>query len=516
MIIATALLYLWQLHLTLMINSDGVTYIEAAAAYLKGGLSAAVALDYQAKWPFYSILIAGVHILTGASIVVAERMLDASLIMMSACFFLYFVRTFSQHQYASVWAIIIWLTWHAYVAWWPAVIRDHGFLMCLLASFFCYYRYSLTQQFFWAFAWSMCLVLGEFFRIEAVVYLALLPFSVFFLRGFAIKHRWILWLKLNTFTLIAVICIAMLFLSKILTLHSLRFGYMWQEFSLLFSAIADKFMQGYGVMHKNVFSRENDFSAYALLASYGVVFFAYVVTQISLAALLPLCFVKSVLGKLNAKMFNRSFLVYVSIVGLIPLFFFVEHVFLNERYLLPFGLFLLLLTASILPHVIESFVGKKKFIFVGLVGLLLIINFTSNIFVLGEVTPDAMIMGKWLKKHYPDSTLFTNDRQILFYDSSPPDYKHGELHAMKWNGVGDVWLREHDAWCHYSLLVISAPLDGTQALRVMFAQLQESGAIGPVLKRYQRIADGEDVLVAPIVSDVCLMKMRQYKGGDRE
>lgn len=504
MIMTTALLYLWQLHLTPMINLDGVTYIQATAAYLKGGISSATALNYQAKWPFYSMLIAGVHVITGTSIILAERILDASFIMMSACFFLYFARSFSQHEYASVWAIIIWLTWHAYVAWWPAIIRDHGFLTCLLASFYCYYRYSLTQKLLWALTWSMCLIVAEFFRIEAIVYLALLPFSVFFLRDTSFKRRWILWLKLNMMTLIAIACVVMLFLSKILTPHSLRFGYMWHEFSLSFSTIADKFMQNYEVMHKNIFFRENDFSVYALLASYAVVFFAYVIAQVSLAAVLPLFFLKNAWAKLNARMLNRSFLIYMGVAAIIPLFFFAEHVFLNERYLLPFGLFLLLLTASILPHVIESFVGKKKLIFTGLLGLLLAINMTSTIFVLRSATPDAMMMGQWLKKYYPNLTLFTNDRQILFYDSSPPEYKHGELHAMKWSGVGDVWLRKHDDWCYYDLLVISAPRDGTQALRKMFAEFQERGVIGPTIKRYQRVSDGEDVLVAPIVSDACI------------
>ncbi|MCD8499947.1 MAG: hypothetical protein LRY43_02435 [Gammaproteobacteria bacterium] len=33
----------------------------------------------------------------------------------------------SQHPRQGIWAILLWISWHAYVKWWPQVIRDHGF-----------------------------------------------------------------------------------------------------------------------------------------------------------------------------------------------------------------------------------------------------------------------------------------------------------------------------------------------------------------------------------------------------
>lgn len=502
-VITTVLLYLWQLHLYPMINPDGVTYIEAAVAYLKGGLSAAVAIDYQAKWPFYSILIAMLHNLTGLSVFVSERLLDATLISVSACFFLYFVHLFSGHKNASLWAIVIWLTWHEYVKWWPTIIRDHGFLACLLVSFYCYYRYILTHRFLWALAWSGCMVLAEFFRIEAVVYLFLIPISVFFLTKETLGRRLQLWLKLNILPIIGIIIVAMLFANKTLTHHSLRFDYMWEEFSLLFSAISDRYMQGYKVMHENIFYRENYFSAYALLAAYVAAFVGYVITQISFAALPPLLFMKRGLSRLNQILLKQSFVAYLSVAFFIPLFFFAEHVFLNGRYLLPLGLFALLFVASILPYVIESFVGKKKIVFVCVMGALLLLNFAANMFHFGRVPQDDYVIGVWLKEHYPNKTIFTNVKRILFYDSAPPDYKNGEVYEMRWGGIGDVWLRKHDRWCHYDFLVISAVQGQTQALRKMFEQLYARGAIGPLIKHYTQVVKGEDILVAPIYTEAC-------------
>lgn len=513
MITVTLLLYFWKLYLSPMINADGVTYIQAAAAYLKGGFSAAVAIDYQAKWPFYPILIAKLHCLTGFSILMAERILDAAFILLSACFFLYFVRLFSGHKQAGFWAVIVWITWHGYAQWWPAIIRDHGFLVCLLLSFFCYYHYVLKRGFFWACAWFVSLLLAELFRIEAMVYLALIPFSLFFLNDISFKERCFLWVKLNVLTLLALSVVCILFFFHFLTAKSLRFEYIWQEFSLMFSAITERFLQSDKVMRTGIFSRENDFSFYALLAAYGAVFFSYLVSQVSLAILLTLCFYKKAINKLN--LFRQAYFVYLGVAAAIPLFFFAEHLFLNERYLLPLGLFLSLLAASILPHLIDFFIEKKKFVFMGALCLLLAINFLNNIFIINKSVPDSMIVGQWLKKHYPENTIFTNDRQILFYDSVPPDYENGGLHPMKWNGVGDVWLRQHNRWCHYDLLVISAPVGATQALRTLFAQFREDGIIGNTIKQYRRVSDGEDVLVAPILRNKCLLKVNNVEKNKR-
>lgn len=508
-VIATLLLYLWQLHLYPMINTDGVTYIEAAVAYLKGGLSAAVAVNYQAKWPFYSILIATTHSVTGLSVFAAERCLDIILISISACLFLYFARLLSQHKQASAWAIIMWLTWHAYVKWWPTIIRDHGFLTSLLLSFYCYYRYSLTQRFLWACAWSGCLVVAEFFRIESVVYLLVLPFSVFFLSKETLGQRITLWLKLNVLAIIAGIGVAILFADKILTHDSLRFDYIWQEFSLLFSTIGDRFMMGYKIMHQSIFYRENDFSGYALLASYIVAFAGYVVMQVSLAALPPILLMKRGLKKLNPLLLQQAFIAYFVVAFLIPLLFFAEHVFLNGRYLLPLGCFVLLLVASIVPHIIDSLVGKGKVFFITILAALLLSNFAANTLHFGHVSQDEYIVGGWLKTQFPDKTIFTNDKRILFYDSSAPDYKHGGVYEMRWGGVGDVWLRRHPVWCQYDFLVISAPPGKTLAANQMFEQFYAKGAIGPVIKRYKQVVKGEDILVAPVFAEKCQAMVAQ-------
>lgn len=510
--IATVLLYLWQLHLYPMINPDGVTYIEAAAAYLKGGIKAAIAVNDQAKWPFYSVFIAKVHTVTGQSLLASEKILDGSFIVISACFFLYLVRIFSQHKYAGFWAIVIWLTWHAYAKWWPTIVRDQGFVTALLLSFCCYYRFTVTRQLLWALLWWFCMVLAELFRIEAVLYLALIPFSIFFLTQESYGHRVMLWLKLNVLSLVAGAGVIVLFMNKTFTLDSLRFAYMWQEFSLLFVTMANEFMSRYQVIHLNVFYRENDFSMYALLASYVVVFIGYILTQVSLVVVPPLFWAKSVLTKLNLQMIRCSFPAYLSLSFIIPLLFFVEHVFLNGRYLLPLGLFLLLFVASILPHVMASLSGKKKIVFILVVSILLVINLSANLYRFGRINQDEKQVGLWVKLHYPEKTIFTNSKLMLFYASSSPDYKHGEVREMWLKGVEGAriaWLKENDSWCQYDLLVFNVPDGMSAAQEKAFRWLQQRKAIGSIIKRYQRVYNQGYVVIAPIFSQACVAMVHQ-------
>lgn len=513
-IIATVFLYLWQLHLYPMINPDGVVYIEAAAAYVKGGIKAAIAVNDQAKWPFYSVFIAEVHTLTGQSLLVSQQILDGLFIVMSACLFMFLVQIFSQHKYSYFWAIVIWLTWHAYTKWWPTIVRDHGFLTALLFSFYCYYRFTLTRTWFWALTWSLSLILAELFRIEAILYLMLIPFSIFFCTQASWKHRVFFWLKLNLLSLVGAAGVLVLFINQTLTLDSLRFAYMWQEFSSWFSIMANEFMTRYDILHKSVFYRENDFSAYALLVSYAVVFIGYVLTQVSCGVLPPLFFMKNGLKKLNIPMLKGAFLAYLSLAFVIPFFFFIEHVFLNGRYLLPLGLFLLLLVASLLPHVIDSLSGKKKIIFVALMGILLAMNFCANLYAFGRVNQDEKAVGSWVKLHYPNDTIFTNSKLILFYASSPPDYKHGAMREMWLKGVEGVrvhWLKENDSWCQYDLLVMNVPEGYSVQQEQAFAWLQQQKAIGSIIKRYKRMFNQGYVVIAPIRSSGCYAMVREQE-----
>lgn len=498
-ILATGLLYLWQCHHYPMINPDGVTYLESAAAYLTGGIKSVLAFGAQAEWPFYSICIAYVHLLTGASIPVSERLLDGFFIIASACEFLYLTQLFSRHKAAYFWGIVIWLTWHSYVKWWPQVVRDHGFIASLLLSVIFYYRFIVTRRFFWALLWSVSILLAEAFRIEAILYLIVVPFAVFFLKNETFSQRCYLWLKLNVLSIVFMLIVIVLFCANVFTLHSLRFEYIWQEFSRFYVMIADRFVNALNVMHAQIFYRENDFVAYGLIASYVVVFLGYIISQMSLAVFLSLFFIQRAWNYLNGVFLRPVFWVYGGVAIITPLLFFVEHAFLNGRYLLPLGAFSLLLVASSLPYIIDSLAAKKKIYFILLISILLFTNLLANVFRFGHVAQDDYVISQWLQQNYPNQTVFTNVKSLFFYTPHAlGDQNAAAVYQFIRANVDETWLREHDVWCQYDLLMIEIPIDKNFQWQELFAQFKSNNRLGPIVKRFVVSSHQEEVLIAPV------------------
>ncbi len=516
-IAATILLYLWQLHVYPMINPDGVTYLQAAAAYMHGGIKAALSIDDQAKWPFYSALIGIMARFTHVNVYIAQKILDGLLICMSACLFLYVVRLFSQHRNASLWAIVIWLTWHEYTKWWSIVVRDQGFITCLLLSFCCFYHFINTKKTGWALAWSFALCLAILFRIEGVMYLLITPCSIFFLQQERKSLRFSLWCKLNMVTFVLVAAVVFLFIVHFFTINSLRFAYVWQELSTYFSSMQFEFTERLGVMKHAVFYRENPYSAHILVSGYITLFICYAVGQVTLVVMPPLFFMRRGLNKLNSRMLYPSFIAYCGVAVILPLLFFSEYAFLNGRYLLPLGLFVLLLVAGLMPYIIDSFRGIRKKMFIGLMAALFLTNFVASLFPFGHRTHDELDAGLWLKQHYPHHTVFTDTKRILFYASSAPDFRQGSVREMWLHGIlgtGAAWLRDNDSWCEYDLLALIPPPGKTQEDYQLYKNLERQGAIGPILKTFTRKANGEDILIASIKHPGCqLFVQKSIKNG---
>lgn len=501
-ILATGLLYLWQIYHYPAINPDGVTYLESAAAYTAGGMQALLAFHAQADWPLYSMCISKVHQVLGVSIPVAERLLDGLFLLITACSFLYTTRVFSQHKAAYFWATVFWLTWHAYVKWWPQVVRDHGFMASLLFSFCCYYRFVVTQRCGWGLAWAACILVAEAFRLEAMLYLILTPLFLFFLKKHCFSQRCFLWLWINILPIALSLILGILFFTHQVTLHSLRCAYIYQEFFGFYTTAADHFMQALQVTREKIFYRENDYVAYGLMASYTVVFLGYLLAQISVAALFPLFFLRRCGHFLNAEMLMPCLIAYGVVATLTPLLFFIEHMFLNGRYVLPFGVLGLLLAASLMPHALSALSSRKKIYFLVLFFGCLSINFSENIFHFGHSAQEEHVFGSWLKQNHPHQSVFTNEKRIFFYTHEVLGERN-LVYQLTSSEVTPTWLRQHTAWCRYHWLVISAPADTLLTWKTLFIELQEQRVLGSRIQCIPKRAGHGEILAAAINGAEC-------------
>lgn len=503
--VATIILYLRQLYLYPMINPDGVTYLQAAAIYTENGFHAMLALGEQAKWPFYPIIIALIQKISGLNIWTAQRWFDGFCLASSAICFLAIARLFSQHAHRGIWAILLWISWHAYIKWWPQVIRDHGFMLCLLLSLYSYYYYYLKRNTAWALAWSATIFLGALFRIEGIIYALFVPFfSLFFLRHETFRKRLGFWIELNYPSIIVSLILAGLFMTHKLSIDSFRFAYIWQEISLYAKTVTMEFMRRYHTIAEHIFYRENPCPSCALVSGYFTLFISYVINQINLAIIPVFLMIRTPLSYGKQTILAPILMPYLSISLALPLLFFIEYAFLNGRYLLPFSLLTLLCAAIFLPHIADKLTKKKRTLFIGITGALFAYGLIASIFSFGHKTYTEMEVGLWLKSHYPNQRILTTSKRILFYASNPPAYRQGESYTPSQNDLTLSILQENPSWCNNDLLVLIIPSEKSEMTHYFLDELYHLEIIGTIIGDFKQISKSQDIVITRISPEKCM------------
>ncbi|MCD8542447.1 MAG: hypothetical protein LRY69_03190 [Gammaproteobacteria bacterium] len=341
MFFGTLLYYLYQINQHPFIDpTDGVTYLQAAAAYAHNGLDGALAIGDQAKWPFYSMMIAWMYKLTGHHVWFAQHILDGFFISLNACVFLSLVKILSSHKYAMFWGAGLWLTWYTYVPFWPQVIRDHGFLLCLGLSLLSYAHFLMTKKNSWGIGWIASLFLAQLFRLEAIIYILLVPFSIFFIISGPFFYRFSLWCRLNLLPLLLGLFILILFLTHQLAITDFRFSYMEQELSLYLSTLHEEFTQRYLIIKHRIFYRENAYQTIVLIAGYFSVFIFYIIQQVGGLIFFPVFLFKKLMCSHQYCTVFSALWIYCLLSLAIPFLFFIEHAFFKSALSVAFWILL--------------------------------------------------------------------------------------------------------------------------------------------------------------------------------
>jgi hypothetical protein len=171
--LASLALSAWCVFIGNVLNNDGVRYLRAAELLTRGEWHAAVAIY---KWPFYSVLIALVHQLTGLSFEYAGYALSAALTALTVVMFISLVREVGGDSKVVVFAAAVILLHHSLNTYRPYVLRDPGYLAFYLTSLLMFVRDLKEPKWSRTLAWVGAMVAAMLFRIEAVVFLVALPF----------------------------------------------------------------------------------------------------------------------------------------------------------------------------------------------------------------------------------------------------------------------------------------------------------------------------------------------------
>ncbi|MCD6038647.1 MAG: hypothetical protein K0S27_47 [Gammaproteobacteria bacterium] len=410
------LLSIWIASQETVINPDAICYLQSAAI-IKQGIHAAMNLCPQAKWPFYSLLIAGVVSITKLSYVVAAYAVDSIFSLITVLAFIAIVAFIAGEKkaYSSIrWvAAFVILLAHEFNAVKAYIIRDHGFWGFYLLSILFLLYYFHEPRWRYALAWSISLLVATLFRIEGAIFLLAIPFITFFESKKNIIIRCKVFFQLNSMTWLVGLAMSAWFLFH----PSYSSGRLSElQFQLLHGMMF--FEQNFqlktaGFMNVLGNNGARDASLVLILTLLAW----YVLSVIAnLSWIYSALFIYSGWKKLLVTTPATRWILwsYILINVAVTALFLGQNMFLSKRYLIALSLVLMLWVPFALIYLMQRWRQKKW----PLIVVLLCIVFSSlgGIFNFGYSKRYVQEAGRWLAVNVPQhAVVYSNDLQVMYY-----------------------------------------------------------------------------------------------------
>jgi len=196
----SALVSLWKVVARPVVNTDGVLYFIAAENILESGMSASFAV-YQ--WPFFQMLLAAFHWLSGLPLLYSAHLLMSLCFALLVVAFCRIVRLMGGDNRTVFFAFLVIICHTVINDLRPIIIRDPGMLAFLLLALSEQIRFAITPRWRYAIRWGIYVLIALLFRVEAFAIATLAPFAMLTLVRHALRERILLALKLYTLPALA-------------------------------------------------------------------------------------------------------------------------------------------------------------------------------------------------------------------------------------------------------------------------------------------------------------------------
>lgn len=406
-----------------VINPDAICYLLSAKTVGLAGVSAAMHLCGQANWPFYPILIHGLHLILPFSYETVAYLLDALFTALSVALFVRIVQELGASRRVLWLALFTILLAHHFNGVRQYIIRDHGYWAFYLASVLFLLQYLRQPRLILALLWTASLMLAALFRIEGVFFLLAIPTVVLFVRSRSCWQRTQMFLSLNALTLlvgVGVLSWAILHpaqsISKMDRIIEIR------ELALhSVSAIHAQYQSAKLAMAEHVLNSfsKNDAGFFLLFMLVGMYIFLCVSNLTIGYALLVVYgwFSKSYKWP---KPSSLVVLGYILVNFIITAAFMLELFFLSKRYLIGMSLMLMLFVPFALDDLLKRMQAGYQRILGSVVLLLVLLSAIGGLVDFGHSKSYIRDASYWMVQYLPKhSKLFTNDYQVFYYSQSP-------------------------------------------------------------------------------------------------
>lgn len=404
-------------------NSDAYTYARTAEIFLADGIVAA----YQHyAWATYSILI-GVVSLSGLKVLSAGLFVNALFYALLIYAFLSIIKEINDSKPFLAIAAICILVYPQLNEYRGLLIRDIGFLALSLSALWQYLLYAKTQSLNYAVVFCACLLLATLFRIEALVYLLLIPFALLFDTRFDTAVRSKLLVRIY-----AILLSTSASLLLLLTLLGLDITQLLIDFVSTYKPfITERLLlnneQG-ALLSALVFPEHAvDFSREYIELFLFAGLFSILLANLFAALGGPYLLIL-IIGLFNNHLrLNREVAIPVifglCINFLILLGFIIITRYLSSRYAILMGTLLVLFIPGIVFHILENArASGRKYIVYAIVAFFCYCAIDSY-YSFGESKSYVMDSIEWIEKNTSvSSALITNSPAIAYFSGKVEDY----------------------------------------------------------------------------------------------
>lgn len=436
------------------INPDSVLYLESAKLITQGNWREAIKIF---NWPLYSGCIALVNQLTNLSIHHSAQLLNVIFFGITTASFIKIIELAGGNNRTIFAGALILLSSHYLTGdILQMLLRDEGFWAYFLTSLVFFIRFYKSSNYSDAFFWQICAILATLFRIEAITYLIILPFSLFFYQRATFIEKIKQFLKCNFLTIIAFIGI---FIS-ILTVDNLSMKSLGRlneifTFNLLHQLTNQLFTKS-AVMSTEVLGRYLD--EYAVSGLLMTFIYVIIVKSISATGIvnvgLAVFAVQSRKRLINDTVFY--ILAWVAFIALLNMSLIIIKVFvLSSRYVLALSFVIMFFAAFYLSNSFQHLekknnsCKKEKWIVIALLTFMLL-SLIKNILPKQDGYNYMQNAISWIdKNNLPKQQVFYGDKRMRYYAELPffPD-------------IGNDWLAitdaiEDESISQYSYLLIT-------------------------------------------------------------
>ncbi|MDP6536370.1 MAG: hypothetical protein QGG02_08625 [Gammaproteobacteria bacterium] len=406
------------------LNDDAYIYIRTAEIFLADGLTAAF---QHYAWASYSVLIALISQL-GFSLFTSAFILNAFFFALLVYSYISIIMYIDDSRRVLLLAAICILLYPQINEYRYLIIRDVAFWSLALFALWQYLSYTTEHSLKHACAFSAALIVAISFRLEAAIYLLVVPFTVLLDTRFAKRERQLLFLKLA-----GVVASSSIVTLLALTVTGLSFGGLLAEYISTYQPfLVDTF---------NPSSAQMTELAGAVFGEYAAAYSKEYILLFLFAGLLPIL-VANLFNAIGGPFFwillwgffkktvrvqrhvLMPLLCFVTINTIILFAFLYLTRYLSSRYAQLLCLVVALLVPLIVTRIIDSIqarawgsLGQRVVIlFFGYLGFDSFVNFADP----KDFISDSVA---WIEiRSEADSRLITNNRAIAYYTGKIENY----------------------------------------------------------------------------------------------